>query len=306
LKERKKARRAFAISFAIVFAALSVGTLSLVYLSGQIQVNHLPSSVPKYDSAWAKYVPSNFLQVAFQNFTMTRSVDPTVPAEGTILNLVKPQANISTSEVTAVLSVTLKVPNQTIDAAFLSQSAYDTLSSALLNSGSSNITVGSASIYNIEEQYNSTSKVGGWLATWGPDHSVELALGGSQAQLGMTYILETLEGNLPSFLSLPSVNQAAYIVNDAPDALAVGFQNFPGVVRTSNLTGIFIGYQGGSVQVSNVVGFNSTVTASSQYDYTKSVYKTYTKFTIYDSFIDVQAARSPTLLDEWVRLVGGA
>ena len=305
LTVRKKGqKRAFALSFAVVFAVLVLSYVSLIYLSSQVQVQHLPSSVQPYGVWWAKYVPAGYFQASFQNYTQARTVNASVPPDNIALELVQPVVNVSTSQVNAVLSVTLSQPNQTIDIAFLTPQAYSELSSAL-QTDANTANAGSAPMYLVAADVNRTLDVG-WLGLVAGDRAAAVALGGGQAQDGVTAILDSAQGRSDSILSSSQIAQAAYIASSTPNPLAVGLENFPGVVRTSNLTGTFVQLRGGTISISNVVGFNSSVSASSQYKYAKQVYNTYSKFTVYDSYIDVQATWSASRLEESLRLVGGA
>ena len=301
----KGQKRAFAISFAVVFIILASLYGGLIYLSGQTHVNHLPSTVQPYEIAWGKYVPENYYQVAFQNYTQSRTVNSSVPLNLVVLQLEDPVINISTSQVNAIISVTMSSPNQTVDIAFLTQSAYARLNSALLNGKPQNSSVGSYPMYLIAENVNRTLDVG-WLGMMANDQAFALALGSGQAQAGLTAVLKTALGQSPSFLTSLQVSQAAYVAGISSYPLAAGFEHFPGVVRTGNLTGTFVALQGGGISVSNVVGFSSTVSAQSQVSYTKQVYNTYHEFTLYDSYIDVHATWSTSQLEQALRLVGGA
>lgn len=300
----KGQKRAFAISFAVVFLVLASAYVGLLYLSGQTTVHHLPSSVQPYYVPWGKYVPADYYQVAFQNYTQSRTVDPSVPQDLVVLQLVDPVINISTGQLKSILSVTMSSPNQTVDVAFLATSAYTQLSDVLLNRGT-NSSVGSAPMFLVADDVNRTLDVG-WLGLVPQDHAAALALGAGQAQAGLTSVLKSAQGLSPSILTSTQVAQAAFIADSNSNPLAVGFENFPGVVRTGNLTGTFVKLQGGAISVSNVVGFNSSYSAQSQYKYAKQVYNTYNQFTVYNSFINVQATWPTTQLEEALRLVGGA
>lgn len=297
-------KRAFALSFAVVFAILAGSYVGLLYLSGQVQVQHLPSNVPSYGVWWGKYIPADYFQAAFQNYTQARSVNASIPPDSVVLELVQPVINISTSQMSAILSVTLSQPNQTIDIAFLSSQAFSQLS-GVLQADTHTSSVGSAPMYLVADNVNHTLDVG-WLGLVAGDHAAALALGGGQAQDGVAAILNSALGLSDSILSSKQVAQAAYIAGGNSNPLAVGFENFPGVVRTGNLTSTFVALQGGAISISNVIGFNSTTSASSQYKYTKQVYNTYSKFTVYDSYINIQAIWSVSRLEESMRLVGGA
>ncbi|MDG7006951.1 MAG: hypothetical protein JRN06_01755 [Nitrososphaerota archaeon] len=300
----KGQKRAFALSFVVVFAILGGSYIGLVYLSGQIQVQHLPSKVPSYNVSWGKYIPADYLQASFENYTQARAVNASIPPNNVVLELVLPVINISTDQVNAILSVTMSHPNQTIDIAFLASQAYSQLSTVLQTDAHTS-SVGTAPMYLVADSINGTLDVG-WLGLVAGDHAAALALGGGQAQDGVTAILNSVLGNTASIISSVQVAQAAYIAGSNSDPLAVGFENFPGVVRTGNLTGTFVALEGGGISVSNVIGFNSSFSASSQYKYAKQVYNTYSKFTVYDSFIDAQAIWSFSRLEESLRLVGGA
>ena len=127
-RSRKKGNRAFVISFALVFGVLAVSSAALIYSSSQIPVNHLPSKIPAYSALWAKYVPADYLQMGFENYSMTRSVDPSVPPATTALRLINPDINVSSSQITSLLTVTLSAPNATVEVAFLNKEFYDSLS----------------------------------------------------------------------------------------------------------------------------------------------------------------------------------
>lgn len=303
LRGEKAHGRAFVISFVVVFVTLTAAYVGVLYLSGQVKVHHIPSDVSQYSPAWGKYVPAGYFQAAFQNYSLAREVNPSAPPENTILQLVTPVVNLTTDQIGAIVSVTLSKPNQTIDVAFLSTPAYGHISSVLLNSQTYNSSVGPCPTFLVGDNVNNTLEVG-WLGLVAQDHAIAFALGSGQAQDGLKAVLNAALGNSPSFLSEAKVSQIAYIANGT-SSLAVGFENFPGVVRSGNLTATFVRLDGGTIVVSNVVGFNSSVTPSSQYKYTKQTYNTFTAFKVYDRYILAQANWSVSRLEESLRLVGG-
>ena len=306
MKRQRKKNTAFVASFVIVLGVLTIGTFSLYYLSVQVPVNHLPSKIPQYSPVWGKYVPGDFVQMGLENFSLTRPINSSVPPSNMILQLVKPRINVSSDQVTALLTVTLRVPNATVDVAFLTGPAFDSLNSLLSSQAKYSATLSGITAYfigTVTSGGGNTTVTFGWLAPVEQDRSIAFAVGYEDAEVAVKAILDTANGYTPSMLSLSDVDKAIYLVGGASNHLAVGFENFPGVARTSNMTAISVDLQGGSILVSNVVGFNSTQTAVSQYRYVKSVYLTYSRFTVYDSFVDVQAIRPLSQLEDSIRLV---
>ena len=293
-------------SFVIVLGVLTAGTFSLYYLSTQVPVNHLPSKIPQYTAVWGKYVPSDFVQMGLENFSLTRAINSSVPPSNMILQLVQPRANVSSDQVTALLTVTLRVPNATVDVANLTSSTFDSLNSLLSSQAKYSVTLSGIKAYfvgTLSSGGANTTVTFGWLAPVARDHSIAFAVGYEDAQGAVKTILDTVNGYTASMLSLSGVDKAIYLVGGASNHVAVGYEDFPGVARTSNMTTTSVDLQGGSILVSNVVGFNNTQTAVSQYGYVKSVYLTYSRFTVYDSFVDAQASRPLSQLEDSIRLV---
>lgn len=277
-------------------------TVSLVFLATQVTVHHLPDKVPSYTAVWGKYVPADYVQMGLENFTLVRSVDSGVIPQSYVIQLINPDVKISTDHVTSLLTVTMKIPNQTVDIAFLDRPTFLSLNNTLATKVQYTNETDGVKMYFVGSPFNNTVEFG-WLAPVNQDNAVLFSLGYAQAETGVQAILNTVSGKAPSILSLSNVNKALYIMGGPEAHLAIGFINFQGVVMTSNLTGTSVDFHGGSVIVSNVVGFNDTVSAASQYNYVKSVYKTYTQFTVYDSYVNVQATRPSTDLTSAIRLV---
>jgi len=303
LKRRKRGQKAFAVSFAVVLGALVIGSISLIYLGGQVTVNHLPSQIPSYVADWGRYVPSSFLQMGLENFTFSRSINSSVPPAGYALQLIAPDENVSSSDVSMLLTVTLAQPNETVDIAFLSPSAFASMNSSLQSREAySNMTAGGR-IYFVGARMNSTAIEFGWLATVAKDSAVAFGVGYETAQSAVEEILATVDGTVPSILTLPNIDRVLYLAGGPMNHLAIGFLNFAGIVRSSNLTATVIDIAGTSLSVSNIVGFNSTQTAVSQYGYVKSVYKEFHAFTVYDEFVKVYGTLPTSQLEQAIRMV---
>jgi len=303
LKRRKRGQKAFAVSFAVVLGALIIGSISVIYLSGQVTVNHIPSQIPSYVADWGKYVPSSFLQMGLENFTFSRSINASVPPAGYALQLIAPDENISSSEVRMLLTVTLAQPNETVDVAFLSPAAFASVNGSLEGRlAYSNMTAGGR-MYFVGARMNATAIEFGWLAPVAKDFAVAFGIGYQTAQSGVEEILATVHGTVPSLLTLPNIDRVLYLAGGPTDHVAIGFLNFAGVVRSSNLTATVIDLAGASLSVSNIVGFNSTQTAVSQYGYVKSVYKEFHVFAVYDEFVKVYGTLPTSQLEEAIRMV---
>jgi hypothetical protein len=303
LKRRKRGKRTFAVSFAIVLGALVIGSLSVVYLGGQVVVNHFPSQIPSYVAEWGKYVPSSFLEMGLENFSYSRSINASVPPAGYALQLIAPDENISSSDVTMLLTITLTVPNQTVDIAFLTHTAFVSVNSSLAGREKYSNMTSDGRIYFVGARLNATTIEFGWLAPVAKDSAVAFGAGYGSAQSGVEEILATLDGTVPSILTLPNIDRALYLAGGPTDHLAIGFLNFAGVVRTSNLTATVVDLAGTSLSVSNIVGFNSTQTAVSQYGYVKSVYKEFHEFTVYDEYVKISGTMPLSQLEAAIRMV---
>jgi len=303
LKRRKRGQRTFAVSFAVVLGALIIGSVSLIYLSGQVTVNHIPSQIPQYVADWGKYVPSSFLQMGLENFTFSRSINSSVPPAGYALQLIAPDENVSSSDVRLLLTVTLAEPNQTVDIAFLNPTAFASVNSSLqAREAYSNMTAGGR-IYFVGARMNATTIEFGWLAPVAKDSAIAFGIGYETAQSAVEEILATVDGKAPSILALPNIDRVLYLAGGPTNHVAIGFLNFAGVVRTSNLTATVIDLAGTSLSVSNIVGFNSTQTAVSQYGYVKSVYQEYHEFSVYDEYVKVYGTLPTSQLEEAIRMV---
>ena len=112
--------------------------------------------------------------------------------------------------------------------------------------GFSNMTAGGR-IYFVGARMNATAIEFGWLAPVAKDSAVAFGIGYQTAQSAVEEILATVDGTVPSLLTLPNIDRVLYLAGGPTNHVAIGFLNFAGVVRSSNLTATVIDLAGTSL-----------------------------------------------------------
>jgi hypothetical protein len=298
--KRRRRGRAFVVSFVLTLAFLSGVVVFTLFYNPGISNIPLPARIPAYQAAWARYAPEGALQVSFYNYSLIRQLNSSTLPQGTALVLVRPNASFSEDSIRALVTVEYALPNESIDVAFLDRSAFQSFS-ALVSGNSSAGTQPSLHFVQISQSGRITA---GWLALVPTGGVVEFGTGFSAAQQAINSSLQASNGTINSILQSPDVTQMFYIAGGPDGHVSVGIQNFPGVVRTGQMTLIAVDAVGGQVHVSYVVKFQDDSTARSQLDYMKSSYLSAQTFTEHDQFLQAVETDPFSSLQGDMRLVG--
>lgn len=302
---RRRKGRVFAVSFAVTLAALSGIAVFALYASPsgpQVSSKALPSQLPTYQADWAKYAPAGALQVSYYNYSLVRQLNSSVLPIGSALHLVRPNATLSEDGVETLVTIGFSQPNESVDIAFLSSSAFNSFSGLITNY------FGGGHSSTPAEYYVETSQAAGittgWLALVPADNVVEFAAGSSAAKQVISYSLQAANGTIDSVLQDASVRQMLYIAGGVSGHISLGIQNFPGVVRTGQMTLIAVDKVNGQIQISYVVMFHDAATAQSQVSYMETSYLLAHAFNEYGQYLQAMEYQPLSQLEGAMRLVG--
>jgi hypothetical protein len=294
-KKKKGGRHLISISFFVTFLIL-VGIYAAFYLSAvgtHIDVEHLPQNIPPYSSFWARYVPADVEQLGLQNFTKIHDLNSSFPPQNTLLTLIKPPETISSGDVNYFLSMEFAQPNASLDITFMKPSAYLNFQAALEGSGNFGQQYRNATLYNLAVSSAGTNSssafILGWLALFPQDDAVGFAPGTSEAQQ-VVQLSEDSAANptTQSILSRTDITQSLYTVGGITDQVAFGVENFPGVVRSGEMTVTSVDSSGAYLYVKNVVTFANSSAAMAHYSDVTHAYLGSQKFVVYDSLVLAQ------------------
>ena len=300
VRKRRKPR-AVMYSFLVTVAVLGGLTAGLYLTSTQVRVLHLPQTVPTYQDVWGRYVPSDVLLFGFENYTMVRSLNVSFPTFDKVLDLVTPRVSLNSKDVSSFLTIVFQTPNQTLDIAFVKHDAFSTIATLLAASGSET-RVGINSLFYVANRAPQGIEFG-WLAVLRGDDAIAYAKGTANAKLVIEQSLGVSNGSSISVLTRTDLRQMLYTVDGPSGHLAIGWQNFPGAVRTGEMTLTVVDRVEQSVRTNFVVKFSDPSMAISQYGVVRSTYLSATQFTVYDSYVQVVESNTLKQLVAQVRLV---
>ncbi len=303
-KRRKRQRRALKLSFAVTFSILLmllVGTYAYVYLNS-VPVRHLPPTVPAYEATWAKYIPNTVIQFSFQNLTYVNEINSSLPFFNTILRLSNPVAQLTTNDVAYLVSMEFKVPNASVDIAFLKPASYAPFGEKFAGLGSQGHQVGNDTLYEVAD--TATGKlVLGWLALIPADEAVGFAPGISSAENAMREALTVPTQANASIIGLPDIRQMLYVAGGANGHIALGVNSFTGEVSMSLKTLTAVDRSGVRLNVSRVVEFSDSSTAHDQYTTVRHAYLAATNVILFDAYVRASQLDSISKLGGDYRLV---
>jgi hypothetical protein len=219
-----------------------------------------------------------------------------------LFQIISPKLELKNSEIKSVISIVFASPNVTLDIAFVGQTTFDRFSRTLAEQGELPVNVGDSTLYEVRVNPGPNIQLG-WLAVIPRDHAIAFSAGTGSARTAITESLSVLNGGSPSILTRKDVNQMLYTVGGAAGHLGIQVQNFPGVVRTGEMTLVSVDATGGSAQVSYVVKFADSQTASSQYGAMKSAFLSSHQFTIYGNYVKAVEYQPISAVEGAVRLV---
>ncbi len=287
MKRQKRRRSKYvAISFFVTMAVLVLATAALYSFQQLTPIGHLPTDIPQYTAVWAKYVPEDALQMSFQNFSMIRAANSSLPPKNIILQVGYPKATVNNTQVDYFLSVVLQGNglNNSIDFAFMKPADYLTLSASVQSTARTNYTEGSAKLYYVLDSVPSPP-VYGWMALIPGDSAVAFSAGQGTAKTAITRCLAAATGSSVSIASRLDIRQMLYIVGGATNHYALGIQNFTGVVRTGQITLISIDNASNGIAISYIVGFHDSATAVAQVPAFERAYPGASNVRVLDSYV---------------------
>jgi len=305
MPRRKSKRGSVVLGFVVTVGILSLITLALFVSSPGIKVVHIPDTLPTYSGLLQRYVPSDALQVSFDNLTAIRSINQSVIADQQFFELDEPSVSIGTTAVVSRLTIALTIPNATVTVATLDPAAYSSLSAALVGANSVIPTdkIGSTIVYAAAgTQSNETQAY--WLSVIPGDRALVYSPGANDALQAVGRILGVYSGSVPSIMNNTEVDRMLYAVNGTEGHLALGIQNFVGAVQTGQATVISVDADQGSAITSYVVRFADASQASEQVAAVKAAYITAREFYEYDEMVKAVEIDPISQLKVAVGLVG--
>lgn len=299
---KRKNTRLFATSFFAVFIGLFLFVGYLYYLSSSVPVYHLPETLPVYSTVWSKYVPDGILQLTYRNLTYLREINASALNVVSLLELRSPRLNISSSYVDTLMTVVFSSPNATVEVAFLRHENSSYVFNAFKSVQPSTVQ-GDASLY-FTQVVSNRSLVKGWVMTIPKEDLFAFSEGSSDAYTALSLILHARNGTISNILEDINLRKMFYIVGGALNHLAFTFQNFPGLIRTGNMTLQVVNADTYNVKTYYVVGFASSDYAMSQLGYFRQQYFTSQSFSVYDNFLLATKIQPISQLASAFRAVG--
>jgi hypothetical protein len=307
LKRKKKSNRV-ALSFAATIIGISVAVGLVIALPppapGNVAIRHIPQSLPAYTGVLGEYAPADAVQVSFNNLTAIRAINASVVSTSEYLAFQDPALSISVSDVRSRLSIVLSKPNVTVNVAFLSQTAFATVSSGFNSSNVPRSRQGNYTFFSAAEVTSSAVPVGTWVTMKQTDRAFISCTGALDAFDALGRILLVRNGSSSSILDRQDVHRMFFTVNGTAGHLALGIQNYPGAVTSGTMTLISVDNLGRSLALDYTVGFSSSSVAQSQLGYAMKVYLGAFRFTSYDEFVQATEYQPTSALKSAIAQAG--
>ena len=293
---------------AIAFAATVIVLLGvLVYLdfprTEQVPLYGIPDNLPFYGGVLRHYVPLPALEASFDNLTLVRQVNSSLFYNNLLLSLENPNVTITSSTVTARLTVAFDDPNATVTALFLTQTMFSDAQALFEGSGSPSQAYSSYTLYTVKDTTGKTP-VGDWVTLVPANRSILYSQGALDANQALKKVLDTVDGHAKSILEAKDIARMVYAANGTVGHAAFGIQNFTGAVGTGLKTVIAVDARGGNVSINYVVRFNGTEFAQTQITQIKSVYLGAQTFAIYDENVRATEKAPYSYLRTAIGIVG--
>lgn len=302
-RRKRKNGPIFIVSFAVTLALLLGGTAFIILgRPSGVQTYHLPSEVPSYQEAWAKYVPENIVQFSMINYSLIRQLNASALPSTNLLDVIKPNISVTPDMVRAEESIQFSTPNATVSLVFLTSSAFPQFAAPVAEANAQ--TLSDENLMFISDVSINSLDYVGWMALIPGDHAVAFANGDKLGIDALNQALETANGTLPNLLQRIDVRQSLYVTNSTGGLLSIGIQNFAGLVQSGNMTTISVSDVGGTIRITNVVKFASSDFAKAQIGYMKSAYLSANSFAQYDQFLEAIQYQPFTDMSGAVRIVG--
>ncbi len=210
--------------------------------------------------------------------------------------------SINSSEVDSITNVLFQTPNSSLDIIFLTRGAFETVSNSFGTKGEIPTQQGNHTVYFARWAMGKTFGIG-WVTLFPRESILEFAQGSSSAKQAIIKSIDVADGSGASILSRLDVSQTLWIGNGTRH-IAIGIQNFPGVVRTGLMTVIFIDRKGEGLQASYVVKFSDPQIAATHASDVASSYLSAKQLILYDSFVVAVESEPLANLQASIRLVG--
>lgn len=298
----KQSRKPMVISFSVTVLLLAGIALGLTLSRPTVTVLHLPQTLPTYEATWARYVPANSLLFGFENYTLIRQYNSSYPFYGTLLNLPDVRLTLPARTIEAILTIVLETPNATVDIAFVTPRAFTNFSNAFANYEYSAVQQGQNTMYYVRDLTKGSLQFG-WIALAPSDRAIAFSLGSEVAKEAIQEVLGVQQGSVVSVIDRQDVRGMLYVANGTSGHLALGLQNFPGVIRSGIATFTVVNAVGPQLEVSRIVEFNSTGVAVAQWTSVRSAYLYATKFVVFDTLVQATEFHPLSKTAEYVRLV---
>ncbi len=282
MPRKKNNIRLLATSFFVVFIGLFITVGYLYYISSNVPSYHLPETIPQYITVWSKYAPEGILQLTYRNLTLLNQINSSALNVVALFELNSPHINISSSYVDTLMTIVFSRPNATVELAFLRNNS-SFIFDAFKQIKPSRIQ-GDVDLY-FTQALSNKSLVKGWAMTIPKERLFAFSEGSSNAYDALSKILLTRNGTISSVLANIDLRKMFYIVGGPNGHLAFTFQNFPGLIRTGNMTLQVVDADTNNAKTYYVVGFVNSDYAMSQLNYFKKQYFTSQFFQVYDNFL---------------------
>jgi len=292
-----------AISFAATLVVLSLGAAALYIYAGRVPVEHLPLDIPAYGGVLRQFVPMDALQVSFNNLSAIRAINSSVVRNAEFLNIIDPPVVVNTTALTSRLTIGFAEPNASVNVGFLTADSFGVVASAFNTTKQPSKNVGEFRLYNVAE-FNKTRLSAYWVTLIESSRAVAFSQGALPALEALSKVIGVVNGSSDSILARLDVRQTFYIVNGTRGHLAIGIQEFIGVVRSGTATFITVDSAGPSLEISYVVQFSSPEVALAEVNTVRSDYISARQFVVYDQFVKAVETKPKSDLRVAVALVG--
>ncbi|MDG6909930.1 MAG: hypothetical protein JRN08_06140 [Nitrososphaerota archaeon] len=278
---KKESRKPVIIGFAVTVIILFSLFFGLVLIRPGVPVSTLPASIPRYSALWGTYVPASAQLFGWENYTAIREYNASYPTQYTVLlDILDVNLKLRPAAIDSVVTVSFAQPNESIAFAFVNQAAFNNFTSAFSGLSYTAVQAGNSTMYYVRDySYGQTQY--GWLALIPADRGIAFAVGGADAKQALLMTL-TLKPS-DAMINTMNVRQMLYVANGTAGHLALGIQNFAGVLPLANRTLTVIDSNGSQMEIRRVLEFNSTNTAVAQYGNVKQGYLNAHAFTVFGS-----------------------
>lgn len=301
MRRKKESRKPLVVGFAVTVILLFSLFFGLILIRPGIPTYTLPSNIPQYAAEWGPYIPANSLLFGWENYTAIREYNASYPTQySVLLNILDINMKLRSTAIDSVITVSFAQPNESISFAFVNQVAFNNFTTALAPFGSSAVQAGGNTMYYVRNSLNGQIQFG-WLGMIPASRGIAFAIGSGDAKQALMNCLTLKPAN--SLISEMSVRRMLYVANGTSGHLALGVQQFAGVVHSANSTLTVIDHSGSQVEIRRVLEFDSTNTAVTQYDNVKGSYLNAHQFAVYSSFILATEYEANADLSGAVRLV---